>query len=68
MGALPAGQPVAEAERKGVAALRAAGFEPDYLQLVEAATLRLLDALRRPARLLAAARLGVVRLLDNTAA
>jgi pantoate--beta-alanine ligase len=66
---LAAGQPVAEAEREGTEALRVAGLEPDYLRLVEAQTLRPLpDVLQRPARLLAAARLGGVRLLDNVAA
>lgn len=65
---LAAGQAVADAEREAAEALRAAGFEPDYLRLVEAETLRPLDALRPPARLVAAARLGTVRLLDNIAA
>jgi pantoate--beta-alanine ligase len=53
----------------GLAALRAAGFAPDYLAVVEAETLRPLDAPRRdgPMRLVAAARLGGVRLLDNIA-
>jgi len=64
---LAAGQPVAEAERDAVAALCAEGFEPDYVRLADAATLRPLDTLQRPARLLAAARLGAVRLLDNIA-
>lgn len=51
------------------AGLRRAGFAPDYLALVEAETLRPLET-RTPAtpvRLLAAARLGTVRLLDNIA-
>ncbi len=49
------------------AGLRRAGFAPDYLALVEAETLRPLDAMApgMPMRLLAAARLGTVRLLDN---
>lgn len=64
---LTAGQSVAEAERRGADALQASGFELDYLNLVDAATLRPLEALRRPARLLVAARLGRVRLLDNVA-
>ncbi len=53
----------------GQAALRAAGFAPDYLAVVEAETLRPLNAPRRdgPMRLVAAARLGSVRLLDNIA-
>jgi pantoate--beta-alanine ligase len=45
--------------------LAAAGFAVDYLALVEPATLRETTAL--PARLIAAARLGSVRLLDNMA-
>lgn len=56
--------PVLEA---AVTALRAAGLAPDYLALVEAETLRPIDAVRpgHAARLVAAARLGSVRLLDN---
>lgn len=64
---IAAGGPVAEAERDGAASLRSAGFELDYLRLVEAESLRPLDTLQRPARLVAAARLGSVRLLDNVA-
>ncbi len=64
---LAAGQPVAAAELEGVDALQALGFAPDYLRLADATTLRPLDVLQRPARLLAAARLGSVRLLDNVA-
>lgn len=49
------------------AALRGNSFAPDYLALVEAETLRPLDMLSsgQTARLIAAARLGTVRLLDN---
>jgi pantoate--beta-alanine ligase len=43
----------------------AAGMQPDYLALVGAETLEPLEALRHPARLIAAARLGSIRLLDN---
>jgi pantoate--beta-alanine ligase len=51
------------------AGLRSAGFQPDYLALVEAETLRPVDAVSPTgaARLVAAARLGKVRLLDNLA-
>jgi pantoate--beta-alanine ligase len=51
------------------AALRAQGFTPDYLALVEAETLRPIEtpAPGIAARLIAAARLGSVRLLDNIA-
>ncbi|HVE23376.1 MAG TPA: pantoate--beta-alanine ligase [Acidocella sp.] len=45
--------------------LIAAGMAPDYLALVGAETLEPLERLTRPARLIAAARLGSVRLLDN---
>ena len=48
------------------AALLASGFQAvDYLELRDADTLTLLTTLGRPARLLAAARLGRTRLLDN---
>ena len=46
-----------------VAVLTEAGFAPDYLSLVEPETLK--PWRRGPGRLLAAARLGDVRLLDN---
>lgn len=61
------GAPVPGALADGAARLVAAGFTPDYLVLVEAETLRALDAPRAdgPMRLIAAARLGTVRLLDN---
>src|SRR5262249_18706692 len=49
-----------DAARDGLAA---AGFEVNYLALVEPATLRPTDTL--PARMIAAAKLGPVRLLDN---
>jgi pantoate--beta-alanine ligase len=64
-----AGAALPGALETGLAALRAAGFAPDYLAVVEAETLRPLDAPRRdgPMRLVAAARLGSVRLLDNIA-
>ncbi|MCB4821859.1 pantoate--beta-alanine ligase [Roseicella aerolata] len=48
------------------ARLAAAGFAVDYLALVEAETLR--PIMRGPGRLVIAARLGSVRLLDNIAA
>ncbi len=48
------------------AKLASAGFDPvDYLELRDAETLRPLDRLDRPARLLAAARIGRTRLIDN---
>ncbi|BDG71060.1 pantoate--beta-alanine ligase [Roseomonas fluvialis] len=63
------GASVAGVLAAGEADLRAAGFAPDYLALVEADTLQAIGVLRSdgPMRLLAAARLGGVRLLDNIA-
>ncbi|HEU4961796.1 MAG TPA: pantoate--beta-alanine ligase [Sphingomonas sp.] len=48
------------------ATLAAAGFEIDYVELVDAETLGMPDA-ARPRRLLAAARIGGTRLIDNIA-
>jgi pantoate--beta-alanine ligase len=46
--------------------LAKAGFDPiDYVELRDAVTLEPLDRLDRPARLLAAAKLGLTRLIDN---
>ena len=46
--------------------LAKAGFEPiDYVALCDAETLAAVSSLKRPARLLAAARLGRTRLIDN---
>lgn len=62
------GEPVAGALEAARARLQAAGFDPiDYIELRDAATLAPMDALDRPARLLAAARLGRTRLIDNLA-
>ncbi len=48
--------------------LVAAGFaEPDYVALVDAATLQPLETLDVEARILAAARIGTTRLIDNFA-
>lgn len=58
-----AGVPAAEALAVARAGLAAQGFAVDYLALVEPETLREVSA--TPARLIAAARLGTVRLLDN---
>jgi pantoate--beta-alanine ligase len=51
----------------GRTALRDAGFAVDYFALVDGATLLPLEAARPQARLVAAARLGSVRLIDNIA-
>jgi pantoate--beta-alanine ligase len=59
------GTPVAEALNEALEALGRAGFEVDYLALVDGPTLAPIDALDAGARVIAAARLGTVRLLDN---
>jgi pantoate--beta-alanine ligase len=66
--ALCEGGDVAEVLERARANLRAAGFEPiDYVALADATTLLPVDVLERPARLLAAAKLGRTRLIDNVA-
>jgi len=63
---IAAGAPVAQVLAEGKASLIAAGFAPDYLALVVAETLEPLSQKTSASmRLLAAARLGSVRLLDN---
>jgi pantoate--beta-alanine ligase len=63
-----AGGEVADALAAAVNRLKAAGFGPvDYVELRDAATLDPMQVLDRPARLLAAARLGGTRLIDNVA-
>lgn len=65
-GAIEAGGDVADALDKAQAALLKGGFESvDYVALVDAETLSPLAGLDRPARLVAAARMGATRLLDN---
>jgi pantoate--beta-alanine ligase len=63
--AIGGGGAVAECLEVAKHNLIAAGMAPDYLALVGAETLEPLEHLTRPARLIAAARLGSVRLLDN---
>ena len=64
--AIAAGGDVAEALDKARSRLEAAGFDPiDYVALHDAETLAPMTMLDRPARLLAAARLGRTRLIDN---
>lgn len=64
--AIEAGGDVAEALEKAKARLEAAGFDPvDYVALHDAETLAPMAVLDRPARLLAAARMGRTRLIDN---
>ena len=60
------GAPIAETLASARAALAAAGFAPiDYVELRDAATLAAVATLERPARLLAAGRIGRTRLIDN---
>lgn len=64
--ALEKGAEISEALSGVAAALTQAGFSRvDYVALVDATTLAPLATLDRPARLLAAARIGKARLIDN---
>ena len=64
--AIGAGAPVTATLDAAAAAIRAGGFrEVEYLELRDAATLGAPELPYRPARLLAAAWLGDVRLIDN---
>ena len=64
--AIQAGAPVAEALERARARLAEAGFDPiDYVELRDAGTLAPVAKLDGPARLLAAARIGRTRLIDN---
>ena len=63
--ALRRGAEIAAATARGRERLAAGGFAVDYLELRDAETLAPLDRLAAPARLLAAARLGRTRLIDN---
>lgn len=66
--AIEAGGDIAEALARAEAALLDGGFQAvDYVALCDATTLRPVNALERPARLLAAARIGRARLIDNMA-
>lgn len=62
------GAVVADALAQARVKLGEAGFDPiDYVELRDAQTLEPLERLARPARILAAARLGRTRLIDNFA-
>lgn len=60
------GESVREVARRAVEDLRSAGFDPvDYVAYVDGATLEPLETYRDGGRLIAAASLGKVRLIDN---
>jgi pantoate--beta-alanine ligase len=62
------GDPVAQVEQFAGTDLREAGFDSvDYVAVRDAATLERIAALDRPARILAAAKIGATRLIDNMA-
>ena len=64
--AIGRGEPVGPALETARRRLAEAGFEPiDYVSLCDAATLQPIESLRGEARLLAAARIGGTRLIDN---
>ena len=68
-GRIHAGEPVELAVREAAAAISAAGFVIDYLEVRDARTLAPPTPGQKPGelRLLAAARLGTTRLIDNIA-
>jgi pantoate--beta-alanine ligase len=62
------GAPIAQAQASAEAALRGAGFgSVDYVAIRDSETLAKIDSLERPARILAAAKVGATRLIDNMA-
>lgn len=62
------GDPVAMAEAYASSALLEAGFDTvDYVAVRDAETLSPITGLSRPARILAAAKIGTTRLIDNMA-
>jgi pantoate--beta-alanine ligase len=64
--AITAGAPIAATLADAEAAILAGGFDRiDYIALADAVSLERLMQLRQPARLLAAARIGRTRLIDN---
>jgi pantoate--beta-alanine ligase len=62
------GAPIGEVQATAETALRTAGFASvDYVAIRDAETLAKVDNLTRPARILAAAKVGATRLIDNMA-
>jgi pantoate--beta-alanine ligase len=65
---LRTGSTITTVERTATERLLAAGFQSvDYVAVRDAATLQKLTNLERPARILAAAKIGTTRLIDNMA-
>ncbi|SKB66003.1 pantoate--beta-alanine ligase [Sphingopyxis flava] len=65
-GSIAGGSDVGETLAEAEAAILAGGFDRvDYVALADANSLERLTQLRQPARLLAAARIGATRLIDN---
>lgn len=65
---IKSGTALRQAEKAASERLLAAGFKSvDYVSVVDPATLETLDTLDRSARVIAVARIGTVRLLDNMA-
>ncbi len=62
---IAAGEPVPPAQERARRELEEAGFEVDYAEVVDPATMRRTSEPRRGAALAAAVRLGKIRLLDN---
>lgn len=68
LGIAEEGQPIALAKSVAEDALQRAGFRVDYIAVVDAETLAPIESVAgRPARILAAARIGTTRLIDNMA-
>jgi pantoate--beta-alanine ligase len=66
--AIRAGEPIERALAKACTFVKDAGFETDYIEARQAETLAPLDlTTTQPMRLLAAARMGKTRLIDNLA-
>jgi pantoate--beta-alanine ligase len=62
------GTPIPQTESEAAAALLTAGFDRvDYVAIRDAETLAPVNAVEKPARILAATRIGSIRLIDNMA-
>jgi len=66
--AIKGGAAIDDARAEGLDILREAGFDPiDYLEVRDAETLAPIESASAPVRILAAAKLGTTRLIDNIA-